>query len=117
TETFYMQVEGTGNCEIKLMNTSEEILIITLTESEFIIDRSKAGLKDFNKNFNSEKFLVQHTKRPILSKIDMCIIFDVSVAEVFACDGFIAACTTVYPQSPYDAYEVTGDVQVKFCEI
>ncbi len=117
TNTFGLILKGKGECRIRLYNDYGEELIVALTETDFVLDRTNSGLKEFSSNYNSEKYLIQKACRNVSNEALMELVFDVSVVEAFCDDGLIAACATVYPQNAYTNYIIEGNVEILFYQI
>lgn len=115
TECFGLLVEGEG--KIRLCNDSGEEVTVEITKEELILDRSGAGLKDFNSVFASENYSRLKAKRLKGGYNETEIIFDTSFIEVFADGGLIPMSASVYPEHPYEKVVIEGDLRAEFYEI
>lgn len=115
TECFGVVIEGEG--KIRLCNEGGEEVTVEITEKEIILDRSKAGLKDFNAAFASEAYSRLKAKRLDSSDNKTQIIFDTAFIEVFADGGLIPMSASVYPEHPYEKIVLEGDLRAEFYEI
>ena len=112
-ETFGLILEG-GPWRLTLQNQRGNSLIVQITDGEVAVDRSNAGLKDFDENYASLRYSAVHVPRYTEGGSRTELLFDVSVLEVLAEDGLIPITMTVYPEVPYDRICIDGDVKV-FC--
>ncbi len=116
-DTFGVSIKGKGNCDICLSNDIGEEIKVHITDNKVILDRKKSGRADFYELFATDEFSICETDRPNMNELDIDLVFDVSVLEMFAFDGLLSACATVYPTKPYNKITINGDVEVKLYEI
>ena len=111
TESFGLKVKGNFG-KIILENQKGQEVTIEVKYDSVVIDRSKAGARDFSEYFQTETFSVTKAERLGKGDIDMEILFDVSYLEVFADGGLETASMVVYPDAPYQRIRIDGDLQV-----
>lgn len=112
-ETFGLILEG-GAWRVTLQNRKGNSLVVEVTDEEVIVDRSNAGLKDFDENFASPRYSAVRVPRFTEGDSHTELLFDVSVLEVLAEDGLIPVTMAVYPEIPYDRMLLEGDVRASF---
>ena len=72
---------------------------------------------DFNRFFNSPIYWASGCKRFKTGKINMRVVFDRSIVEIFADGGAYANSTLMFPEAPYerlilkDARAVIADLE------
>ncbi|MCI5649225.1 MAG: glycoside hydrolase family 32 protein [Fusicatenibacter sp.] len=111
TDSFGMKVKGDFG-KIILENQKGQEVTIEVKYDSVVIDRTKAGARDFSDYFQTETFSVTKAERLGKGDIDMEILFDVSYLEVFADGGLETASMVVYPDAPYQRIRIDGDLQV-----
>jgi fructan beta-fructosidase len=91
--------------ELQVANDQGEELRIGYDASlkEFYIDRGKAGISNFNK-----EFAARHSAPRIAQsgEIKMTLIFDVTSVELFADDGLTVMTSIFFPVQKYDRLTV-----------
>jgi len=107
SETFRIRVKAEGDFSIALKNSAGEELVISLKDGAYTIDRSRSGECGAAGEILNECALASRS-RYMDGGVEMDIIFDVSICEVFADGGSYAATTTVYPTSPYETIAASG---------
>jgi fructan beta-fructosidase len=111
-----LTVRGSEPSKLMFMNDAGEKLIIEITDSEVIVDRSKADSKEFSPLYEicNRSAAIRYNKEEFFLEI----IYDVSVVEVYADDGLIAITMTVYPEKPYNILKYDGalDTALFYCQ-
>ncbi len=115
TDCFGLLLEGKGKA--RLCNESGEEIIVEIADNEIILDRSSAGLKEFNSVFASEEYSILRARRLDCTNNKTEIIFDTAFIEVFADGGLIPMSASVYPKNPYEKIVLEGDLRAEFYEI
>ena len=92
------------------MNNIGEHTVISLNDGEYTIDRSASGECGAANDILNECAIASRA-RYADGKVEMDIIFDASIMEVFSDNGTYAATTAVFPTSPYEKVIAEG------CEI
>lgn len=101
-EVFRAHVEAEGPFTLVLSNDRGEALNISLsTEQKLVVDRTRAGAKDFSECFASGIFSVSGGQRTGRGPVTVDVYFDRMIAEIFADGGTVANTTMVFPESPY----------------
>lgn len=98
---------------VTLYNGKGEELLVQVTDKEVILDRSKAGLQDFEEHFGQTTFSRFVAKRMTTGPSQMEIIFDEAFIEVFGEDGLVPISASVYPTEPYEQIRLEGNVKAK----
>ncbi|NLG24313.1 MAG: glycoside hydrolase family 32 protein [Clostridiales bacterium] len=108
-ETFHLTLRAAGAFEARLVNDRGECLRFGLADGQLYVDRSRAGERAFNRFYDSD--LYQATRRPREGDgaMEMELVFDVCIAELFAPREGYAHTALVYPTRPYAWLELDGD--------
>ena len=108
-ELFHIRVEAEGPFTLTLSNNIGEALNISVsTEQKLVVDRSKAGLKDFNPFFNSGLFSVMTACRDQFGPATLDLYFDRMIAETYLDGGTLVNTSVVFPQKPYTMATLLG---------
>lgn len=113
TNSFGLQISGEGNAKIILSNTQGRELTIELTDKHVIADRTKADDKSFHPVYAMEESCVAVVPREA-SKIDLELIFDVSILELFSEGGKETISMCAFPEEPFDKIRLEGAVKAEF---
>ena len=98
---------------IALGNDLGEELILSCSDTEWTIDRSRAGKGDFSGKFCSDRTgMIRFPKKFADGRLRM--IFDRSILEMEGDDGLTSATIDVYPNAPYTKVRMSG---LKNCRI
>ena len=92
---------------IKLSNTTDEQLVAgyDAKENTWYIDRTKAGVSDFNKDFAKRIT----TKRLTTGKgTDLTLIVDAASIELFADKGLTVITSIFFPRQPFDKIVISS---------
>jgi fructan beta-fructosidase len=103
-----MESASTGSFTINLANAKNEKLVIGFdkNENQYFIDRSYAGIVDFNKAF-AGKFVA-----PRLSgnkTVKLTLVVDRASIELFADDGATVMTCIFFPSEPFDNMRIQSD--------
>jgi len=92
---------------VTLSNKGGEQLIIGFdaAENSWYIDRTKAGVSDFNKNFAKRMVSKRTANEP---GTDVTLIVDVASVELFADKGSIVMTAIFFPKKPYTDLAVSS---------
>lgn len=114
-QSFVLTVRGTGKCCLKLKNSDGRYFEFGVNgENKLYINRSNAGISDFQPDFATKAFAIAEAPRYYEGKYELVLIFDVSVAELFIDDGTCTMTALVFPELPYDIVEYSGEVQASY---
>ena len=91
-----------------LSNVNKDSVKLTI-DSSMIFDRSRSGIKNFEKDFGAR----HQAPRPIGNNIHLNIFVDASSVEVFANEGEVVMTELVFPNAPFDVISVTRDAVVE----
>ena len=109
-EHFRLRVKADGDFSVKLVNKAGEQTVISLKNGEYTIDRTASGECGAAADILNECALAKRA-RYMSGSVEMDVIFDASIMEVFSDSGTYAATTAVFPTSPYEKVIAEG------CEI
>lgn len=112
-ELFKLTVRGEGAATVRITNGDEWFDFGVNDKNEVFVDRSHAGMRDFNADFADDWYSKISNPRFFEGSWELDLIFDHSVTELY-CDGGTRVMTQlVYPTKPYDRVEVIdGSAQV-----
>ena len=111
-EVFRLEAAGEGPAEVALSNDGgEELRFGVDGEGNIFVDRSRAGVRDFNRDFAGERFGRISAPRLFTGPWMLELIFDRSVCELFADGGTRVFTQLVYPSGPYTRVRVTGEAK------
>lgn len=102
---------------VTISNGKGEKISVQVTDTEIILDRSKAGLQDFEEHFGQTAFCRFVAKRLTTGSSQMEIIFDEAYIEVFGENGLIPISASVYPTEPYEQIRLEGNVKAQIYSI
>ena len=121
-----IHVSGTGGT-VRIQNDKGEEFRIRVSGNEISIDRSRSGLKDFHPDYGTELFSLRTTERikPLPRKeeasqdpasaehdIDMTLILDGCLLEIYADDGLETASVCLFPEEPYTTVKAEGGFSI-----
>lgn len=90
--------------QVVFSNDQGEEVVIELAPGELSVDRSGAGVDDFNGGF------AKIHKAPLISAPEQVKIYlDLSSVEIFVNDGATVMTELVFPDKPYNKLQVKGD--------
>ncbi len=112
SQSFGLDITGTGQGKITLSNSSGEKLVIEATEDEIIVDRTKVDKQNISELYGLSEFSDIRVKRYQKGDYKLELYFDVSVLEVFAEEGLVPITMSVYPESPFDLMSLEGEMKV-----
>lgn len=112
-ELFCLHVEANEGFALSLLNEAGERLDITFsTEQQLVVDRTRAGRKDFHPQFETGLMSVTTQRRMRRGRFTMDLFFDRMICEIFADDGTLVNTTDVFPEAPYTRAVLTGKAQM-----
>ncbi|MEY8312587.1 glycoside hydrolase family 32 protein [Oscillospiraceae bacterium 42-9] len=101
-EVFHLRFSGQGAGSLCLRNEQGEELAFGVDErNQAFVDRSRAGLRDFDENFARDWYSRMEAPRLYDGPWTLDLYFDHSVCELFLDQGTRAFTFTVYPSAPY----------------
>lgn len=113
-EVFRLTVSGEGAAEVELSNDKGEAFSFGVDGGgNIFIDRSRAGIKDFNRDFASGEYGRISAERFFTGPWTMELTFDRSVCELFADKGTRVFTQLVYPAKPYTAVAIRGNARAE----
>ncbi|MDD2214421.1 MAG: glycoside hydrolase family 32 protein [Oscillospiraceae bacterium] len=99
--------------QVILSNSDGQYLTVTITPQWLELDRSQAGATDFSAAFASQRLSVARVARYPDCQSDLELIFDVSLLELYADRGLAVATLVMYPDSPFDHLQLSGDLSAR----
>lgn len=108
-EVFAMTVKANGAFEVRFENDEGECLIISLSENgEYVVDRSQSTKAIFGNRYNAPRHQIIRAKRNVRGPVEMTIVFDRSIAEIYSDDGAFVCTSLVFPEKPYVRAALSG---------
>ena len=108
-ELFHIRVEAESAFTLTLSNDEGEALNVSVSnEQRLVVDRSNAGLKDFNALFASGLFSVMSAPRTQYGPVTLDLYFDHMIAEIYADGGTVVNTSVVFPGKPYQKATLLG---------
>ena len=108
-ELFHVRVEAEGPFTLTLSNARGEALNVSLsTEQKLVVDRSRAGLRDFNPLYSSGLYSVMSAPRGQFGPATLDLYFDRMIAETYMDGGTLVNTSVVFPQEPYTKATLLG---------
>ena len=108
-DVFALKIKSHGVFSAALYNKKGERFEFGLNEGGmFFTDRSCSGEMAFNDLYNSPLYQHTNAKRLMDGPVELLVVFDRSIIEIFADNGLYANATLMYPTSPYEYLELTG---------
>lgn len=107
-QVFRIRVQGKGPYKVTLSNENGEQLVMERTAEEFIMDRRMSGEAGAAHEILNDTYGV--SREPVLlpENGEMELIFDTSIAEMYADGGVFTATNLVFPTKPYTKVTVEG---------
>lgn len=102
-----------GEFEVRLSNRLGEVLRFGCDEAGLFADRTQAGQRDFDDWFGRAPYAVSHTPRRLSGPVEMLLVWDGLLAEVYADQGTYVQTMLAYPGMSYDRLEVQGAVRAQ----
>lgn len=113
-EVFKLTVSGQGPAAVTLSNGKGEAFIFGVdTDNHIYIDRSQAGLKDFNSDFAADEYSKISAPRFFMGPWTLELTFDRSICELFADQGTRVFTQLLYPSEPYCRMDLQGDARAE----
>ena len=108
-ELFHVRVEAEGAFQLTLSNDAGEALVVTLSnEQNLVVDRSRAGARDFNPLFASGLYSVMTAPRHTYGPATLDLYFDRMIAEAYLDGGTVVNTSIVFPEQPYTRASLLG---------
>jgi fructan beta-fructosidase len=97
--------------EIILSNTFNEKLVVGYhaDKKQFYIDRTKAGVSNFNDGFAAVAVAPRHS---FATNMDLSILLDKTSIELFADGGRTVMTTLFFPVNPYTKWEIKSKEKI-----
>jgi fructan beta-fructosidase len=97
--------------EIILSNTLNEKLIVGYhaDKKQFFIDRTKAGVSNFNEGFAA---VAVAPRLSSATNMDLSILLDKTSIELFADGGLSVMTALFFPTSPYTKWEIVSKEKI-----
>lgn len=113
-EVFKLTVSGEGAGETVLANgRGEEFRFGVDKDGNIYVDRSRAGIADFNAEFAKPEYGRISAPRFFTGPWTLELTFDRSVCELFADRGTRVFTQLVYPVEPYNGVGTSGNVRAE----
>ena len=110
SELFHVRVEAPGSFSLTLSNEDGEQLVVTLTNDQhLVVDRSRAGERDFSDLFASGLFSVMSAPRTMDGPATLDLFFDRMIAETYLDGGTVVNTSVVFPVKPYTRATLVGE--------
>lgn len=109
-----IQLVADGPFALSLTSAAGDSLQISLSADQVLsVDRSRVGGRDFHAAFATEAFSVSRTRRLQGGRLQLQLILDQQLLEVFADQGLYAGNYLLYPAAPFDALSWQGELSVR----
>lgn len=116
-DVFALKLRADGPFEARIEN-EEECFLFGLDEQGCLYtDRARAGIDDFHPLYSEEMFRVIKTKRLGDGPVEMTLVFDTCIAELFADGGVYSNTTLVFPRRRYLRLRLSGGVQAELAQL
>ena len=113
SQSFGLLIHGNGRLRIRIYNSEQEEFVMTVDDSKIMVDRTRAGQKDFDEHFKKEMNGIVNIERFTAGEYDIKFLFDVSIFEIYAENGLVPISMTAYPRYPYTDVMVEGTAESK----
>ncbi len=107
-EVFALKIRAEGAFRAELTNGAEKYVFGLNEDGCFYTDRRASGMKDFHPDFATELYATTEAKKLFPGAVEMTVVFDTCMAEIFADKGVYANSTVVYPEKPYTTLKICG---------
>lgn len=100
----YIPLQDEQNFSIRLWNNANEEMLLQRVGAEFIVDRSRSGIINFEKGFGA-------SFRTPLNKVQLTslrLFVDQSSMEIFVNEGALVMTNLMFPQVPYTHMTIEG---------
>lgn len=104
-ESFRLKIRAQGNFRTALVSPKGERLVIACEDNVYAIDRTSSGECGRADEILGPDFGVARRARYMDGAIEMDVLFDVCMLEVFADQGTYAATMLAFPTAPYARVE------------
>ena len=107
SEVFVLDVTANGAFEAVLANAMDERFVFGLDASGvFYTNRERSGEAVINRYYNSPLYRRTAAQRLMTGPVIVRLVFDRSIAELFADGGTYVSTTLVFPSKPYDTVKL-----------
>ncbi len=111
---FELSLKADGPFEVLLSNELGHVLRFGLNDDNSIYtDRTKAGASDFDAHYDSGLYSVTSIPRLMSGPVEMRVIMDHTLVELFADKGTYVHSALVFPTSKYSTITFSGKVDVQ----
>lgn len=117
SQSFGLLIQGIGRVRIKIYNSEQEEFVMTVDDSQIMVDRTHAGQTEFDEQFKKEMNGIVNAERFTTGEYDIRVIFDVFIFEIYAENGLIPISMTVYPEHPYTDVIVEGVAKTEIFQL
>lgn len=107
-ESFRLRVRAPGDFRLALENHLGESLVVACQDDVFILDRRLSGVCGAAPEILGDGFGFAQCPRTRSGPIELDLLFDVSILEVFADRGAYAATLQAFPSVPYARIAARG---------
>lgn len=108
-EVFVLKIRADGASSAAFSNGKGESFAFGLDrEGHFYTDRSMAGEDGFNPLYATPLFQCTKAARLADGAVEMLVVFDRSICELFADGGLYANSTLMYPTAPYEMLRLSS---------
>ena len=91
--------------EIELSNTQNESVMVSFKNHKLILNRKNSGKEKISEYFQKDQSMPISKFFPL----KLHLVYDRTTLEVFANDGEVSMAEMVFPQTPYNKVQITGN--------
>jgi len=111
---FELRIKAEGPFEVRLSNDLGQELRFGLdAENSIYTDRTKAGASDFDAHYGSDLYSVTSTLRLLAGPVEMRLIMDHTLVELFADKETYTHSSLVFPTVKYTKLNFSGKIDVQ----
>ena len=114
-DCFRLRVSGRGSYAFELTN-GMDVLRVAQTPDELVVDIRAAGECGDAAELQGERFGVLRARR-LTDSMDLELVFDRCIAEIFADKGVRCATAPVFPKRPYTTLRLEGGAQAEIARL
>ena len=112
-ELFRVRVDAPGAFALTLSNEDGEALVVTVdNDRRVVVDRTRAGHRDFSPRFASGLFSVMSAPRTQSGPVALDLYFDRMIMELYTDEGTVSNTSLVFPRKPYTKITLLGEGKV-----
>ncbi len=116
--SYALRIRAQGAFAVELANPMGDVFRFGLDEAgDFFTDRSRSGVSDFEPLFASPQYACLRSKRLTEGPVDMTLVMDHTLSELYADQGMYAHSALLFPRVPYDTVRCDGAVTVQCASI